>query len=122
MKNNNRYFNSYLFLRKYFNIPESRSLRWCIIREISPKGEEYRLGAKIGRSDKYIDIAERRILSEMTSGIIKRETIEASRRAEGKDFIFIGENGRRLVKPKTYLADIFFTSWWSDDLAESRVY
>ncbi len=120
--NNNRYFNSYLFLRKYFNIPKCRSLRWCIIQKTTSDGIDYRLGAKIGRSDKYIDIAERRIFSELSTGIIKRETIEASRFSEGKDFIFIGENGRRLVKPKSYIADIYFTSWWSEGLAKTKLY
>lgn len=118
----NRYYNSYLFLRRYFNIPKCRSLRWCIIQETTQNGVVYKLGAKIGRSDKYIDVAERRIFSELSAGIVKRETMEASRLSEGKNFIFVAENGRRLVKPKNYLTDIYFTSWWSEDLAEARLY
>lgn len=99
MKTEKRFFNSYVFLRRYFNIPKGKRLRWCVIRESSAKGTELRLGVSVAGTNKYIDIAQRRIFSETSSGLIDRCVFPARRSCFGKNYVYT--HRKRLVDHQT---------------------
>lgn len=116
-----KFFNSYCFLRRYFNIPKHRKLKWCVIREVSLSGTEFRLGVSISGTDKYIDLAQRRIFSEVSCGAVERSVCPAFRRSHGKEFVYTASNGWRVFKPKSYLADIYRSSWWRPEIVKETL-
>jgi len=115
-----RFFNSYVFLRRYFNIPKGKRLRWCVIKESSAKGVELRLGVSVTGTNKYIDIAQRRIFSEVSSGLIERSVFPARRNSFGKNHVYTTENGWSITKPKNYIMDIYRSSWWRAGITEKE--
>lgn len=118
MKTEKRFFNSYVFLRRYFNISKGKRLRWCVIRESSAKGTELRLGVSVAGTNKYIDIAQRRIFSETSSGLIDRCVFPARRSCFGKNYVYTTENGWSITKPKDYIMDVYRSSWWRPGITE----
>lgn len=113
-----RFFNSYVFLRRYYNIPKGKRLRWCIIKESSAKGTELRLGVSVVGTHKYIDVAQRRIFSKVSSGAIERCVFSARRKLLGKNYVYTSENGWSITKPKDYIMDIYRSSWWRPGITE----
>lgn len=116
-----KFFNSFYFLRRYFNIPRKKKLKWCVIREVSPSGTEFRLGVSISGTDKYIDLAQRRIFSEVSCGAVERSVCPAFRISRGKGFVYIASNGWKVSKPKSYIADIYRSSWWRPEIVKETL-
>ena len=115
-------FSTFMFLRKYFNLPRSKGLRWGIVEEISyPENvekREYRLCVLILGTNKYIDIAQRRMFSQVKCGLIKRVAMPAKRLSVGKEYAYTAENGWFIRLPKTFIADIYGSSWWQKEKTE----
>ncbi len=118
---NKKFFNSFYFLRRYFNIPRKKKLKWCVIREVSPSGTEFRLGVSISGTDKYIDLAQRRIFSEVSCGAVERSVCPAFRISRGRGFVYIASNGWKVSKPKSYVTDIYRSSWWRPEIVKETL-
>jgi hypothetical protein len=116
------FYNSYCFLRRYFNIPKSRKLSWCIIKETTRSGTELRLGASVVGTNKYIDIARRRFFSEISLGGVQRVVYPAKRMSQGEDFVFQSlQDSCRITKSKGYIEDIYNISWFSPELIKKTL-
>ena len=108
-----RFFNSFKFLRRYFNLPGNKKLKWGIVEEShSSEDAEFRLCVLICGTDKYIDIAARRIFSQANCRLIKRLAVPAKRLSAGKEYAYIADNGWLIRLPKTFIADVYRSSWW----------
>ncbi len=111
-------FNTFVFLRRYYNIPKNKPLKWCIVKESTSKGTELRLGVSIEGTDLYIDIAQRRMFSVVSCGLIERSVFPARRKSSGKNFKYTTRDGWFITKPKTYIMDIYRSSWWRSGVTE----
>ena len=95
-------------------------MNWCLIIEATKLGKEIRLGVKINKSNKYIDIAQRRMFSIISTPMVKRSVVFAERKAQGTNYVYsAGE--QTLVKPKSYIKDIYNSSWWQDATAKETL-
>ena len=65
-------FNTYKFIRRYYNIPGRVRLQWCIVRERTKDGVEFRLGVALVGTNKYIDVAMRRFFSCVKCRAVER--------------------------------------------------
>lgn len=115
------FFNTYCFLRRYFDIPKKRKLKWCIVKETTDSNTELRLGASVFGTEKYIDIAQRKIFSEISCDAIQRSVHPAKRTMDGLDFVYTTENGWTLRKPKSYIMDTYKSSWWGGSSANEKL-
>ena len=119
---NFRFFNSFTFLRRCFNLPRNKKLRWGIVKEVSTsKGEDLRLCVLIENTDKYIDIAQRRIFSKVDSGLVKRIALPANRYCGKTEYVYFTNNGWYIHLPKTFIMDIYSKSWWQDGKTEKEL-
>lgn len=116
-----KFFSTFYFLRQYYNIPKNRKLKWCVVMEERKTGTEFRLGVSISGTDKYIDIAQRRIFSEVSCGTVSRSTSPARRTCQGKKFVYTAQNGWKIIRPKNYIADIYRSSWWRKEIVDETL-
>ena len=122
MKTKNFYFNSFCFLRRYYNIPKSRKLSWCIIKECTRSGTELRLGASLVGTNTYIDIARRRFFSEVKLPAIERTVFPAKRSSQGAAYKFLcPNNGCEISKPKSYMEDIYNVALYTPELMKKTL-
>ena len=123
MKNIN--FNSLAFMRRYFNIPDSRKLSWALIEETVNGVTEIRLGVVFTQMPHlYIDVAMRRFFTETTifNGGLSRKVHPASRKAAKDAFIYTAENGLSMQTSKHYIWGIYFNSVYSPELLRQPLY
>lgn len=105
-------YNTFKFIRRYFNLPSKTPLEWCIVMETTRSGSECRLGIKLKGTRHYIDVAMRRFLSEIDIPLIGR-TCHSAKRIDRKDgYEYRSEEGLILRKPKHYIRDIYASSWY----------
>lgn len=118
-------YNSLAFMRRYFNIPESRKLSWALIEETANGVTEIRLGVVFNQMPHlYIDVAMRRFFTEanMFYGGLIRKAYPARRKALRDTFLYTAENGLSMQTPKTFIQDIYYSSVFSPDLLRQRLY
>ena len=114
-------FNTLKFFRHYFEIPARFPLQWGVVRETSPQGDELRLAVLLKGTDRYIDVAMRRFFQTIDTPIIKRQTAPAQRTSLPDAYQYLAETGWRVVKPKSFIRDIYFTALFSEDLIATRL-
>ena len=107
-------YNTFHFIRSYFNLPSTMKLCWAIIEETTSCGTEYRLGVRINERQ-YIDVAMRRMFSVIQSPLITRLCHKATRCSEGANFRYETKQGWAKVLPKNYIYDIYHSSWYDSD-------
>lgn len=107
------------FLREYFRIPGNKKIGWGIIEEINASGTEYRLGVDIIETNLFLDVALRRFYSKVQLRSISRKIYPAVRRScDRLNYEFVAENGLRIKRSKTFIADIYYPAVYSKELEE----
>ncbi len=114
-------FNTFKFFRRYFEIPARIPLQWCVIRDLSALGDEFRLGVMLKGTDFYIDVAMRRFFQMLETPAVKRRCFPARRVSRKEYYEYRTEEGWTLVKPRYYIRDIYFTALFSEELIKTRV-
>lgn len=115
-------FNTYKFIRRYYNIPGRVRLQWCIVRERTKDGVEFRLGVALVGTNKYIDVAMRRFFSCVKCRAVERSYELAERHLESDMYVYRATDILLSIsKPVTYISDIYFPSWYDGDLAEATL-
>lgn len=105
------------FLREYFRIPGNRKIGWGIIEEISASGTEYRLGVDVRETNLFLDVALRRFYSKVQLRSVSRKIYPAVRRSCDKlNYEFVAENGLRIKRSKTFIADIYYPALYGKQL------
>lgn len=111
-------FNTYKFIRRYYNIPKRVRLQWCIVRERTKDGVEFRLGVALVGTNKYIDVAMRRFFSCTKCGSVERSYELAERHPEGDMYVYSAVDILLSIsRPVTFISDIYFSSWYDKDMA-----
>ena len=111
-------FNTYKFIRRYYNIPVRVRLQWCIVRERTKDGVEFRLGVALVGTNKYIDVAMRRFFSCVKCRAVERSYELAERHLEGDMYVYRAMDILLSIsKPVTYISDIYFPTWYDKDMA-----
>ena len=112
-------FNTFKFFRHYFNLPKNMKLQWCVVEEMPDRQlKELRLGILLPESTggKYIDVAQRRMFSQISCGLIYRKAWPARRTAQGDSYCYQTEiYAMKIVRPKHFIADIYRSSWYTND-------
>ena len=103
-------FNTFKFFRAYFHLPTTVKLQWVIIHEEVNQNTESRLGIRLN-DNLYIDVAMRRFFSVIDSPMVKRSFLPAERHAEGENYVYTAQD-ERVTYPKTYIFDIYHSSWY----------
>lgn len=112
-------YNTYRFFRQYFNFPQNMALQWCIVKETMGKTTELRLGIALKGSDLYIDVAMRRFFSRIDCPAIQRCYFPATRTGKKDRYEYRYPDGWYISKPKSYIRDIYSTSWYNKNLLNS---
>ena len=108
-------YNTFKFFRQYFNLPRSIALQWCIVKESTPKGTEFRLGVALKGTELYIDVAMRRFFSRIDCPAIQRACFPAERIDKKDRYEYRSSDGWVISKPKRYIWDIYTSSWYDVD-------
>ena len=112
-------FNTFKFFRRYFNLPKGMKLQWCVIEEMPHrKPKELRLGILLPEytGGKYIDVAQRRMFSQVECGLICRKAWPAKRTLQDDNYLYQTEiYALKIVCTKHFIADIYRSSWYTDD-------
>ena len=114
----NHEFNTFKFFRRYYNIPRNIKLQWCVVEEIvDGQMPEYELGVLLydaGR--KYVSVPQRRMFSQVSCGLVKRTAWPAVRSSEGNNYRYrVPGTNLCVIRSKAFIADIYASSWYTDD-------
>lgn len=110
-------FNTFKFLRAFYNIPSKIPLQWCIIKEWTPKeGTSLRLGISIGDGQTFVDIARRRFFSCINLPACQRSFHPAQRISSKDNYIYQADDLLQIILPKSYIKDIYETSWYTKEI------
>lgn len=107
------------FFRDFYRIPKTVGVYWCILVERSFQGENVRLGVGLADNNKVIDVAARTFV-QIGSFPVSYHAYKADRKVEGDEVVFTG-SGYEVRVPKTYVADIYYRSVYSKELAQDAL-
>ena len=104
------------FFRKFFRIPQSIRLCWCIVVKDNGDDDEPaqgRLGVMICGKRKAIDVAEREIV-ETGTGLPLSFSAYPAVMYDGDKMEFETSNGLFIDVPRTYIKDLYSRSVYSE--------
>lgn len=114
-------FNTFKFFRRYYNLPRSLKLQWCVVSErIGQEEPRLRLGILL-ENGLYIDVAARCFLSLISCPAVKRTAWAARRISQGDAYCYQAvENGAQIILHKQVIADWYSNSWYTADTPHMR--
>lgn len=117
-------YNTLNYFRETYRIPANIKLQWGLIKEVSLKGEEIRLGVILKGSAVFIDVAERRLRSRCDFLCVKREIYPAIRiRQDKQSYCFKAETENGPVAKifaTDYIAHVMAATVYTPALEKNR--